>query len=80
MDMISINIDDLQNPGDLFYDCTKAEFYALGSKEGLLYRIGRNELDMSSTTDMHPRICSRCGAPLTGHKCEYCGTSYTSAL
>ena len=43
MDTISINIDDLQNPGDLFYDCTKAEFYALGSKEGLLYRIGRNE-------------------------------------
>lgn len=22
------------------------------------------------------KICSRCGAPLKGHKCEYCGTEY----
>ena len=26
--------------------------------------------------DIEPRICSRCGAPLKGHKCEYCGTEY----
>ena len=24
----------------------------------------------------HPRICSRCGAPLTSCKCDYCGTMY----
>ena len=24
----------------------------------------------------HPRICSRCGAPLTSYKCDYCGTMY----
>ena len=23
-----------------------------------------------------PKICQRCGAPLTGHECEYCGTRY----
>ena len=23
-----------------------------------------------------PRVCTQCGAPLHGHKCEYCGTEY----
>lgn len=23
-----------------------------------------------------PRVCSQCGAPLHGHKCDYCGTEY----
>lgn len=23
-----------------------------------------------------PMICTRCGAPMNGHKCEYCGTEY----
>lgn len=23
-----------------------------------------------------PRVCKQCGAPLTGDKCEYCGTYY----
>ena len=26
-----------------------------------------------------PRICVRCGAPLTGRKCEYCGTEYSGS-
>ena len=25
------------------------------------------------------RICVNCGAPLTGNKCEYCGTEYGDA-
>ena len=24
----------------------------------------------------HPRVCSQCGAPLHGNKCEYCNTEY----
>lgn len=23
-----------------------------------------------------PRVCSQCGAPLHGNKCEYCNTEY----
>ena len=23
-----------------------------------------------------PQVCERCGAPLAGNKCEYCGTEY----
>ena len=26
--------------------------------------------------EMLPKICSRCGAPLRYHVCEYCGTRY----
>ena len=25
----------------------------------------------------HPSICPRCGAPLDGDVCEYCGTKFT---
>ena len=25
---------------------------------------------------LYPKTCHRCGAPLVGHKCEYCGTEY----
>ena len=24
----------------------------------------------------HPRICTQCGSPLHGYKCEYCDTEY----
>ena len=27
-------------------------------------------------TNPHPRVCSQCGAPLHGNKCEYCNTEY----
>lgn len=27
---------------------------------------------------MTAKICINCGAPLTGNKCEYCGTEYGS--
>lgn len=26
--------------------------------------------------ELRARICTQCGAPLHGHKCEYCGTEY----
>ena len=26
--------------------------------------------------ETHPKICSRCGAPLLSCKCDYCGTMY----
>ena len=27
--------------------------------------------------EIKPKLCVRCGAPLHGHKCEYCDTEYS---
>lgn len=33
--------------------------------------------DIKATTpEKRPRVCSQCGAPLHGNKCEYCNTEY----
>lgn len=35
-----------------------------------------DDSDVSFGGEMTAKICTRCGAPLKGHKCEYCGTEY----
>ena len=33
--------------------------------------------DIKATTpEKKPRVCTQCGAPLHGDKCEYCNTEY----
>ena len=71
------------------FDPTKND-YKVGdlcvSDDGTVYylNIGDNKWDEISTTytctyeevEILPKICSRCGAPLRHHICEYCGTRY----
>lgn len=71
------------------FDSTKDD-YKVGdicvSEDGTVYylNIGDNQWDEISTTctctyeevEILPKICSRCGAPLRYHVCEYCGTRY----
>lgn len=35
-----------------------------------------NDLNIKTSIKILPKICSRCGAPLKNHICEYCGTRY----
>ena len=35
-----------------------------------------NALDLGPPSNIYPQICSRCGAPVKGSRCEYCGTEY----
>lgn len=30
----------------------------------------------ATVPEKRPRVCSQCGAPLHGNKCEYCNTEY----
>lgn len=33
--------------------------------------------DINATVpEKRPRVCSQCGAPIHGDRCEYCGTEY----
>lgn len=36
-------------------------------------KIGDGDFEQKS---YHPQICSCCGAPVKGGRCEYCGTEY----
>ena len=47
--------------------------------DGVYYVCGGNDWDPVNDikqTHIDPQICSRCGAPLHGNRCEYCETEY----
>lgn len=35
---------------------------------------------LSEPQNMRPLVCERCGAPLRGNKCDYCGSVYGRSL
>lgn len=68
------------------YDITKT--YLLGdmcvgeNNKVYIYTANSEWTEVADTEDdekssyILPKICSRCGAPLKNHICEYCGTKY----
>lgn len=59
--------------GDIWL-CEDNEYAWVGSEWLPLGKIGEDK--PLEDKPLVAKICTRCGAPLKGHKCEYCGTEY----
>lgn len=52
-------------------------FYLLDSNQTAIYDDGQFKIIQTENIKYTiPLNCHNCGAPLTGSKCEYCGTMY----
>jgi len=58
-----------------------AESGDIFTKDGIEYVMSDSWIAIGDISNTEPKkiigkICSQCGAPLNGNKCEYCGTEY----
>lgn len=59
--------------GDVYVDLNEMTVYCFTGQEWKPIQ----EIDARNReTDKSPENCKNCGAPLTGHVCEYCGSVY----
>ena len=60
-------------PGAICFMYDTSEVYSYNDRNWMKLTSQDNQF---STETIHPRICTQCGAPLRGHKCEFCDTEY----
>lgn len=64
------------NHGDLFYNIETRALYYYNADEETYVSFGMNINTEDGAARPTFGNCRNCGAPVNGHKCEYCGTRY----
>ncbi len=61
-----------------FYGCDGEEPKATRNNPNPDYIPPMNRGKASDDTNLVPRMCPNCGAPVRGRECEYCGTVFST--